>query len=157
MDAGMYGSSIGKLINEGDTALIGALRRAAKNDLYVDSRSIAVNGLTNGSVVVTIVPGWQKALLIANAVCAAGFVGCPVAGIVTMFTGKKEGGKSMKGKSMSEKLSLIGAGIGTVTLVIFCIYGLVYDYMDIAVAFSLVLSVACGAGYVLLMRRLWKY
>lgn len=67
MDAGMYGSSIGKLINEGDTALIGALRRAAKNDLYVDSRSIAVNGLTNGSVVVTIVPGWQKALLIANA------------------------------------------------------------------------------------------
>ena len=51
---------------------------------------------------------------------------------------------------MSEKLSLIGAGIGTVTLVIFCIYGLVYDYMDIAVAFSLVLSVACGAGYVLL-------
>lgn len=56
----------------------------------------------------------------------------------------------MKGKSMSEKLSLIGAGIGTVTLVIFCIYGLVYDYMDIAVAFSLVLSVACGAGYVLL-------
>ena len=53
----------------------------------------------------------------------------------------------MKGKSMSEKLSLIGAGIGTVTLVIFCIYGLVYDYMDIAVAFSLVLSVACGAGY----------
>lgn len=89
MDAGMYGSSIGKLINEGDTALIGALRRAAKNDLYVDSRSIAVNGLTNGSVVVTIVPGWQKALLIANAVCAAGFVGCLVAGIVTMFTGKK--------------------------------------------------------------------
>ena len=83
------GSSIGKLINEGDTALIGALRRAAKNDLYVDSRSIAVNGLTNGSVVVTIVPGWQKALLIANAVCAAGFVGCLVAGIVTMFTGKK--------------------------------------------------------------------
>ena len=56
----------------------------------------------------------------------------------------------MKGKSMSEKLSLIGAGVGIVTLVIFCIYGLVYDYMDVAVVLSLVLSVACGAGYVLL-------
>lgn len=56
----------------------------------------------------------------------------------------------MKGKSLSEKLSLIGAGVGAVTLVIFCIYGLVYDYMDVAVVLSLVLSVACGAGYVLL-------
>lgn len=37
----------------------------------------------------------------------------------------------MKGKNMSEKLSLISAGIGTATLIIFCIYGLVYDYMII--------------------------
>ena len=51
----------------------------------------------------------------------------------------------MKGKSMSEKLSLIGAGIGTVTLVIFCIYGLVYDYMDIAVAFSPASCEGCGS------------
>ena len=54
----------------------------------------------------------------------------------------------MKGKSMSEKLSLIGAGIGTVTLVIFCIYGLVYDYMDIAVAlWSRICPASCeGCG-----------
>ncbi len=56
----------------------------------------------------------------------------------------------MKGKNMSEKLSLISAGIGTATLIIFCIYGLVYDYMDIAVVISFVLSIACGAGYILL-------
>ena len=90
MDAGMFGSSIGKLIDEGDTAILTSLRRAAKNNLYVDSRSIAVNGLTNGSIVLTIVPGWQKALLILTAVFAAGFAGCLVAGIVTLFTGKKK-------------------------------------------------------------------
>ena len=90
MDAGMYGSSIGKLIDEGDTAILTSLRRAAKNNLYVDSRSIAVNGLTNGSVVLTIVPGWQKALLIITAVFAVGFIGCLTAGIVTLFTGRKK-------------------------------------------------------------------
>ena len=91
MDAGMFGSSIGKLIDQGDTAIITALRRAAKNNLYVDSRSIAVNGLTNGSIVVTVVPGWQKAILIATAVFAAGFIGCVIAGGITMFSKRKEG------------------------------------------------------------------
>ena len=90
MDAGMFGSSIGKLIDQGDTAIITALRRAAKNDLYVDSRSIAVNGLTNGSIVVTVVPGWQKAMLIATAVFAVGFVGCVIAGGITMFSKRKD-------------------------------------------------------------------
>lgn len=56
----------------------------------------------------------------------------------------------MKKKSLSEKFSLISACVGAVTLIIFCIYGLVYDYMDSAVVISLVLSVACGTGYILL-------
>ena len=90
MDAGMFGSSIGKLIDQGDTAIITALRRAAKNNLYVDSRSIAVNGLTNGSIVITVVPGWQKAILIATAVFAAGFIGCVIAGGITMFSKRKD-------------------------------------------------------------------
>lgn len=60
----------------------------------------------------------------------------------------------MKGKSISEKLSLISAGISAVTLISFCIYGLVYNYMDIAVALSFAFSIVCGVGYVILKKKL---
>lgn len=88
LDAGMFASSIGQLIEDGDTAIISYLRTAAKHNLYVLSRSSAVNGLTSGTVIVTTVPGWQKALLVATAVFAAGFAGCTAASAVFLY-GKK--------------------------------------------------------------------
>ena len=89
MDAGAYSSAIQSMIDEGDTAILYYLRRAAKNDLYVLSRTWTINGLTSGSTVITIVPTWQKALLIATAVVAAGFVVCTAASAVMVYKKKK--------------------------------------------------------------------
>lgn len=89
LDANAYRSAIGKLIEEGDTAIVTYLRRAAKNDLYVISRSFAVNGLTSGSVVQTIVPLWQKAMLSATAVFGLAFVGFTAASVVLTCKRKK--------------------------------------------------------------------
>ena len=46
-----------------------------------------------------------------------------------------------KVKSLSAKASLLSAALNLVTLVIFCIYGAVYDYFD-AVVFQPVLLLA---------------
>ena len=89
MDANAYKSAIGKLIDAGDTSIIAYLRRAAKNDLYVISRSFAVNGLTSGSTVVTIVPWWQQAMLIATAVFGVSFLVCTVVSVVDTVKQKK--------------------------------------------------------------------
>ncbi len=58
-----------------------------------------------------------------------------------------------KSKSVSAKLSLLSAALGLVTLIIFCIYGAVYDYFDIVVFLTLGLGAACAAGYALLSAR----
>lgn len=57
-----------------------------------------------------------------------------------------------KGKNLSAKMSLIGGGLNLVTLIIFCIYGAVYDYFDTVVFLTLVLGVVCAAGYALSSR-----
>lgn len=59
----------------------------------------------------------------------------------------------MKGKSMSVKLSLIAAAAGLITLVVFIIYGAVYDYLDYMVAVTLALGVVCAAGYALVSHK----
>lgn len=56
----------------------------------------------------------------------------------------------IKSKSASAKLSLLSAALGLVTLIIFCIYGVVYDYFDIVVFLTLALGVVCAAGYAML-------
>lgn len=89
LDANAYKSAIGKLVDAGDTSIIAYLRRAAKNDLYVISRSFAVNGLTSGSTVVTIVPWWQQAMLIATAVFGVSFLACTVVSVVDTVKQKK--------------------------------------------------------------------
>ena len=93
LDANAYRSAIGKLIDDGDTTIIAYLRQAAKNDLYVLSRSAAINGLTSGSVVETIVPWWQKALLSATAVLGVAFVGFTAASVVQTVVTKKPSNK----------------------------------------------------------------
>ena len=59
----------------------------------------------------------------------------------------------IKSKSASAKLSLLSAALGLVTLIIFCIYGVVYDYFDIVVFLTLALGVVCAAGYAVLASR----
>ena len=59
----------------------------------------------------------------------------------------------IKSKSASAKLSLLSAALGLVTLIIFCIYGVVYDYFDIVVFLTLALGVVCAAGYAMLSAR----
>ena len=55
-----------------------------------------------------------------------------------------------KVKSLSAKASLLSAAVNLVTLVIFCIYGAVYDYFDTAVFLALALGVACAVLYALM-------
>ena len=88
LDAGAYRNAIQGLIDGGDTAILSYLREAAKHDLYVLSRTWSVNGLTSGSTILTIVPGWQKALLIATAVLGVGFVVCTAASAVMVYKKK---------------------------------------------------------------------
>ena len=88
LDAGAYRNAIQSLIDSGDTAIISYLREAAKHDLYVLSRTWSINGLTSGSTILTIVPGWQKALLIATAVLGVGFVACTAASAVMVYKKK---------------------------------------------------------------------
>lgn len=89
LDANAYKSAIGKLIEAGDTAIISYLRSAAKNNLYVISRSFATNGLTSGSTVVTIVPWWQQVMLIATAVLGISFLVCTTVSVIDTVKQKK--------------------------------------------------------------------
>lgn len=59
----------------------------------------------------------------------------------------------IKSKSASARLSLLGAALSLATLAIFCVYGAVYDYFDVAVFLALALGAACAAGYALLPQR----
>lgn len=49
----------------------------------------------------------------------------------------------------SVRLSLLGCALNLITLLIYCVYGLVYDYFDGVVFLALALGAACAAGYVL--------
>ena len=55
-----------------------------------------------------------------------------------------------KVKSLSAKVSLLSAALNLVTLVIFCIYGAVYDYFDTVVFAALALGVVCAVLYALM-------
>ena len=55
-----------------------------------------------------------------------------------------------KVKSLSAKVSLLSAALNLVTLVIFCIYGAVYDYFDTVVFLALALGVVCDVLYALM-------
>ena len=57
---------------------------------------------------------------------------------------------NLKQKSASAKLSVVGGALNLITLVFFCIYGVVYDYFDIVVFLTLALGVVCAVLYALM-------
>lgn len=85
LDTGFTAEAITAAIEDGDGNMLANLRRMTKNNIYPITQSTSVNGLNSNSVLVTIVPWWQKAMLVATTVFAVMFVfstiGC-VAGIV---------------------------------------------------------------------------
>ena len=54
------------------------VRQAAKNNLYVMTKSASMNGLGNGSSVIAIVPAWEMAVAVANIVVAVLLIVCVV-------------------------------------------------------------------------------
>lgn len=88
--SGANAERIVNAINAGDGYILQALRQSAKRNLYVISRSASMNGLGNGGSVVSIVPGWEMALFVANIVLAVGFVACLVPAIVYDRKSRKE-------------------------------------------------------------------
>lgn len=54
----------------------------------------------------------------------------------------------MKKKGLSVKAAFCAAALSLLTLIVFLIYGAVYDYLDYMVALSLILGAACAAAYV---------
>lgn len=63
----------------------------------------------------------------------------------------------MKAKSKSAQFSLLAAAAGLITLIVFSIYGAVYDYFDYIVALTLALGVVCAVGYALIDRKIAEY
>lgn len=55
-----------------------------------------------------------------------------------------------KTKSFSEKVSMLSAILNGITLIVFCIYGMIYDYMDTIVILTLLLGIAASAAYALI-------
>lgn len=56
--------------------------------------------------------------------------------------------------SLSAKMSLFGAVLNLVTLIAFCLYGIIYDYFDTVVFLTFLLGVVCAAGYTMLKQKI---
>ncbi len=59
----------------------------------------------------------------------------------------------LKSKSFSEKTSLLSAALSLVTVIVFCIYGFIYDYMDSVVILTLLIGIAGSAVYALVKSK----
>lgn len=89
--SGWNSTIIIEAIEEGDGNALALLRETAHRNLYVMSRTAAMNGLGSGGTVVTIVPTWETALMIVNLVSAVLFV---VFAIASFVSGRKKKDKS---------------------------------------------------------------
>ena len=89
LDPGETAAAVKAAIADGDGAILQSLRRAAKVNLYIMTRSASVNGLASGSRVVTVVPDWQKALLYADGILAAGAVLFGLLFLICLLSDKK--------------------------------------------------------------------
>lgn len=83
VDGGAYGAGIKAMVDAGDETILAYMRQSAKCNLYAISRTIVQNGLSADSVVVTLVPWWETALLAATGIFAVGLVGFAAAAILT--------------------------------------------------------------------------
>ena len=80
--AGSNAQRILNAIKAGDGNMLKQVRRAAKNNLYVMTKTASMNGLGNGSAVVAIVPAWEMAVAVTNIVVAVLLVACLVMTVV---------------------------------------------------------------------------
>lgn len=58
-------------INNGDGYILKLMRQSAKRNLYVMTKTARMNGLGDGATVISIVPAWEMAVLVANIVIGA--------------------------------------------------------------------------------------
>lgn len=90
LDSSDHAAAVIEAINNGDGYILSRLREATKRNIYVVSRSIVQNGLNSNSIVVTVVPGWEKALLAATALFVIGFIICLAMTVVFSFEHKTD-------------------------------------------------------------------
>ena len=102
LDAGMdysccdsAGSNAQRVLNAikaGDVHMLEKVRQAAKNNLYVMTKSASMNGLGNGSSVISIVPAWEMTVAVTNVVVAVLLVVCLIMTVVQV----RKNGKTKK-------------------------------------------------------------
>ena len=73
--AGANAAKLVEGINAGDGYLLQTLRQSAHRNLYLMAQTSRMNGLgEGGSTIITLLPDWQKALIVANIAAATAFV-----------------------------------------------------------------------------------
>lgn len=85
-----YGDAIAAAVADGDGFMLQKLRETAKHNIYAISRTIAQNGLSSNTTVVTVVPWWETALLALTAVSGLGFVICTGLTVASVFRKKSD-------------------------------------------------------------------
>jgi len=88
-----YGDAVKGYIEAGDGFMLQRLRDLTKHNLYALSRTFIQNGLSSNTVIVTIVPWWQSALLAVSAISGLCFLVCTVLTAVWTVGGKKRSEK----------------------------------------------------------------
>lgn len=90
LDSTDHAAAVIAAINAGDGYILQCLRLAAKHNIYAISRTVAENGLSSDSRVVTVVPAWETASLIVTAALAIILVFSVVMMLIGLFGGRKE-------------------------------------------------------------------
>jgi beta-glucosidase len=88
---------------DNDGYILQSMRLAAKRDLYAMLQTTRINGLGTDTVIMTVVPGWEKALLAVNLVIFIGFVVLVLLSVVT-FLKRKNSTVAKKEKERGVKI-----------------------------------------------------
>jgi beta-glucosidase len=72
--------------------VVSNMQKASKNIAFAISRSNAMNGLSSGSKVVSIIPLWQKLLIAADVILGLGIIAC----VVFVTLSRKRGSNKVK-------------------------------------------------------------
>ncbi len=99
LDSTDHAAAVIAAINAGDGYALELLRKAAKHNLYAISRTVAENGLSSDSKVITIVPAWQIGILVWTLFLIIVFG----VSMILMFTGLSAG-KKKEGTNETEKI-----------------------------------------------------
>lgn len=90
MDSSDYATAVAEAINNGDGHALELLRLATKHNLYAINHTVAQNGLSSNSIIITVVPWWEKTLLCVTVVLIVGLVACTAGAIVSGRKSKHE-------------------------------------------------------------------